>query len=332
MAFFSIVICTYNPDLEIFQRLLKAVLQFDKLSVQHEVIIIDNNSSPALQMNDAVQSFLSSKQNATIITETKPGLTNARIAGIKAAKCDWIIFFDDDNEPAADYLMCGTKAIELYPHVGAWEPGNIDVKYLCQKSNNYLDSIKAIFQQRESEEICFDNNKINGNICYPYGTGMIIRKEILTVYINEVEKNLLTMSDRKGSSLLSGGDSQMLYIGLRMGFYAGSAPSIKLTHNILPIKTKLVNVLKLVYSVNAGQIKAYNEVFPLHPYTLSEIKNSMLFKNLYIFIRQILRRPLKLKTALLDLSRHLGMAKAQLIAGNKNNLSLLGFWESVIGF
>ena len=330
--FFSVIICCHNPNYTIFKKLLHAVINFSLVAPDHEVIIIDNNSSPALQTNIVVQSFLSSKQNATIITETKPGLTNARIAGIKASKGEWIIFFDDDNEPANNYLTEAKRVIDQHPKVGVWGPGNIDVNYEAQKNNNYLDNLKSIFQQRASAEICFDNNKIEGNICYPYGTGMILRKAILTVYINEVETNRLTMSDRKGSSLLSGGDTQMLYIGLRMGFYAGSAPSIKLTHHISPVKTKLVNILRLVYSVNAGQIKAYNEVFPSQPYALSEIKNSMLFKYLYIFIRQILRRPLKIKTALLDLSRHLGMAKAQLIANNKKNPLLLGFWESVIGF
>ena len=62
MVTFSIVICTYNPQPQIFQRLLNAVLQFDALSPAHEVILIDNNSSPSLANNGAVQSFFKQKK------------------------------------------------------------------------------------------------------------------------------------------------------------------------------------------------------------------------------------------------------------------------------
>ena len=215
--FFSIIICSYNPNHSIFEKLLNAILHFDLSSTDYEVIIVDNNSSPALEQHVGVQSFLSKINNSRIITENKPGLTNARIAGIKDSNAEWLVFFDDDNEPAKDYLIEAKKIIEEYPEVGAWGPGNIRVNYIGQKENNYLDNLKPLFQQRTSSEICFDNNKVEGNVCYPYGTGLIIRRDILTVYIDEVEKNMLTMSDRKGNSLLSGGDTQMLYIGLRMG-------------------------------------------------------------------------------------------------------------------
>lgn len=330
--FFSIIICSYNPNHSIFEKLLNAILHFGSTSPCHEVIIVDNNSSPALSQDETVQSFLSKKQNSRVITENKPGLTNARIAGIKDSNAEWLVFFDDDNEPAKGYLIEAKKIIDQYTEVGAWGPGNIHVNYVGQKENNYLDNLKPLFQQRTSSEICFDNNKVEGNVCYPYGTGLIIRRDILTVYIDEVEKNMLTMSDRKGNSLLSGGDTQILYIGLRMGFFAGSGPSINLTHHILPGKTKFINVLKLVYSVNSGQVKAYNEVFPTHAYPLPVINNNTLLKQMYFFAKRIIKRPLKFKMALLDLSKYFGMVKGQVIAGKKDNPLILNFWELIIRY
>ncbi len=332
MIVFSIIICTYNPNPEIFQRLLDAVLQLDNIQVEHEVILVDNNSSPAIALDNGVQSFLLSKKNAVVIKEAQPGLTNARIAGIKASKADWIIFFDDDNEPTADYLVEAQKIIQQFPQVGVWGPGNIEVDYIGRQTGNYLENLKPVFQQRVSDQICFDNNIVEGNACYPYGTGMIIKKNILTAYIHEVEKGNLTMSDRSGDSLLSGGDSQMLYIALRMEYFAGSAPLLKMVHNILPGKTRLRTVLKLLYSVNAGQVKAYNEVFTTNPYQVVAVNNKMIVSHSFTLIKRVIKKPWQLIMELIEFSKKLGTVKAQVVAGNAPTPFLLSCWELFIRF
>ena len=125
MINFSIIICTYNPNREIFQRLLNALLQFDISSPEHEVIIVDNNSNPALNENELVKSFLNKKQNSKLITEKNPGLTSARIAGIKNAKYEWLIFFDDDNEPDINYLKDASNAIAKINTVGVKETSRL---------------------------------------------------------------------------------------------------------------------------------------------------------------------------------------------------------------
>ncbi|MEY4573241.1 MAG: hypothetical protein RLZ10_2525, partial [Bacteroidota bacterium] len=112
---FSIIICSYNPELNIFKRLLDAILNFNSRSPAHEIIIIDNNSQPSIQSNSVVQSFLLNKPNSRLIQEKIPGLTAARIAGISNSKYEWIIFFDDDNEPASDYLIDAARNIQHYP-------------------------------------------------------------------------------------------------------------------------------------------------------------------------------------------------------------------------
>ena len=110
---FSIIICAHNPNDETFIRLLKAINFFDSLKLEFEVIIVDNNSKPSLSSFDCIGKFVNQQKNAFVINESTPGLTAARMCGIKKAKYEWLVFFDDDNEPCLDYLLILDKSIKL---------------------------------------------------------------------------------------------------------------------------------------------------------------------------------------------------------------------------
>ena len=137
-----------------FKRLLNSLINFDDLSPEHEVIIIDNNSIPSLEHLELVQNFLNFKSESTLVRESKSGLTAARIAGIKNAKYNWLIFFDDDNEPEADYLTSAADIINIHPQVGVWGPGVVNVEYIG-KANKWFQDNKRYFQQRNALQVDF---------------------------------------------------------------------------------------------------------------------------------------------------------------------------------
>ncbi len=259
--FFSIIICSYNPNHSIFEKLLNAILHFDLSSPDCEVIIVDNNSSPALSQDETVQSFLSAKQNARIITEKKPGLTNARIAAIKASNAEWLVFFDDDNEPAKDYLMEAKKVIDQCPKVGAWGPGNIKVEFSGENVPDWIQSQKHLFQERTAEKIETDNKKTYQD-CYPNGTGLVIIKSTALEYVKLCTRGILTMSDRVGKSLSSGGDTQMVLLCIKNGLNAGVSPQLLITHLIDIRKATPAYLKKQVYYTSSSYFKAVNQVFP----------------------------------------------------------------------
>lgn len=283
MPSFSILICTYNPDPVIFKRLLNAVLQFDAASPAHEVIIIDNNSSPSLSFNKDVQTFLVQKLSAQVVTETTPGLTAARIAGISKAAYEWVVFFDDDNEPAADYLTEAAKNIDQYPQVGAWGPGKIQVEY-TDPVESWFETRKELFQQKHWDKTLF-TNEASWQDCYPFGTGMIIRKDIAVEYKARVQAGRYTLTDRKGKSLASGGDVQMLLTGIEMGFYAGSIAPLRLNHLINSSKATLAYLQKQQYGTASAYIKAYNQVFTYQPLKTGKVTNLSLLKMMYSLYR-----------------------------------------------
>ena len=257
---FSIIVCTYNPEEIIFLRLLNALLDIEIHSnfIDYEIIIIDNNSNIPITSLDYVINFRLMSKAAMFIVEREQGLTSARIAGILAAKYDWLIFFDDDNEPRKNYLAQAEKEINLYKNVGAFGPGIIEVKYFS-KPNRWLNENKHLFQQRNEQNTILGND-ISSQSYYPDGTGLIILKSIALNYVKKVTNGTYTLTDRFGKSLSSGGDLQICLNTALMGFSLGRSQLLKLNHNICGNKTNFKNILKMLYGVESCNYKAHNEV------------------------------------------------------------------------
>lgn len=323
---FSIVICTHNPTGELLQRLLTALLKFEDV-VPHEVVLVDNNSNPVLADREQVKQFLSSHPQARLLNENNPGLTPARIAGIKAAAFDWLIFFDDDNEPSADYLSRVSLAINQYSQVGMWGPGNVEVIY-TGSTEDWLSTKKNLFQQRNEPVTKFDQQQL-WQPCYPYGTGMIIKKEIAIEYVKRVREGRYTLSDRKGKSLASGGDVQLVLTGISLGFSAGIIAGLSINHLIDSSKSNLIYLRKQEYGTASAFTKAYNQVFVEQQIPVRHISNKEVLKSLYSIYRIYRAGNTSIDFQLL-LASKLGELNAQVFATDQKKPLLLRLYEKMI--
>ncbi|MFP5079127.1 glycosyltransferase [Pedobacter sp. JCM 36344] len=258
---YSIIICTYNPDQVVFQRCLNAVKALDLDDFRTEVILVDNNSKTRISESGYIQSFIENVSNSKIITVTKQGLNHARMAGILESKGKEIIFFDDDNEPEADYLRALNFLHISYPHVGAWGPGNIDIDFLSAVEPHLLNESKQAFQDRHESNITYSNQR-SWQSCYPFGTGLSIRKDYCLEYIEGVKAGIFTLSDRKGNELSSGGDTQMVFFLISKGASAGVAPSLSITHIVPAKRTKFEYLKRLTYGTSVCYSTCLSEVFP----------------------------------------------------------------------
>lgn len=281
---FSIIICAYNPNNHLLERLLNSLISLDKLSPLHEVIIVDNNSYPMLSKNNCVNNFLKLKDNSQIIFEKKAGLTSARIAGIKQSKYDWIIFFDDDNEPASDYLIRLHSCILQYPNVACWGAGKIEVEFIINKVPEWLEIYKPIFQERSVEK-CIIDNQPWWQDHYPHGTGLAINKTTAVEYIHRVNKGVYSLSDRSGNSLSSGGDVQIILTAISLGFSVATTPEIKIRHLIGASKVTNRYLIRHAYGTASSNLPAHFQVFPFILKDLKLPSNIDFVKKVYFLIK-----------------------------------------------
>lgn len=324
---FSIIICTHNPNSYLLGRLLYAINYFDSLSTPYEVIIVDNNSTPSLSNSNEVALFLQTNKNVSIIFEKKPGLTSARTSGINASKYDWIVFFDDDNEPHESYLFVCSGLVKKYSQIGVWGPGKISVEFNC-KPNVWLLRNKYIFQDKNEDELKYDN-KLEWQEWYPYGTGMLVKREIALTYVERVREGRYTLSDRKGKSLSSGGDVQVVLTAIDKGYKVGISPDLQLTHLINSTKTNLSYIIRQQYGTASASILAYNQVFTDAPIKLNYIKNSDILLRVYSLFK-IYKKKLDKRNFKILLASKLGEFNASVYASGQSKPLLLKLYERMI--
>jgi len=110
---FSIVICSRNPRGDSIARVLESVRQQSPAAPQSELVVVDSNSSPPLEARS-----LPVPAETRFVRVEEPGIFRARMAGVSAARGEWVVFVDDDNVLDRDYLEQAAKVIHRLPDIG----------------------------------------------------------------------------------------------------------------------------------------------------------------------------------------------------------------------
>lgn len=296
----SIIICTYNPEIRIIKRCLRAVQDLRSDGVNYEVILVENNCTTSLRDNDEVSVILKEIKGLNIIAENKPGLSNARITGVNNSNSPWIVFFDDDNEANRDYLINLSATILKYPNVGIWGPGQVHVDFLDKTSNWVEKNGRYSFQEKKIDKVEYALEE-TWKSCYPPGSGMCVRRDIFNKYAELYSANNFKTTGRTGTSLVSAEDNQIIYTSILLGFAVGITPDLKLNHLIPASKSNFSYLKKLRffirYSIPVAQVEFYPRM--LRVYEEQQLSQSALFLLMSKYlVAGILKG--KIKDAILD--------------------------------
>lgn len=230
----SVVICTHNPVPEILSETLAALAAQRGLGALFELILIDNLSTKPFDHLVAAQPGL----NGRIVREDKLGLTQARLRGLKESTGDIIMMVDDDNVLDPDYVATVAAILAADPLLGAIGGKSIP---------RFAATPPAWFTIEEFSLGCRDlgdqelratwRGLAPGERSYPAGApiggGMAIRRAAFEAYAAALgDDSSRSALDRRGQSLSSGGDNDMVLCTLAAGFDVGYFPRLKLTHLI----------------------------------------------------------------------------------------------------
>ena len=218
----SIIICCYNSASRLENTIKHIALQ-KEVDFSFEVIVVDNNSTDntAKIANDL---FLIYKiENYKIVSEPKPGLTEARKCGVKSASYDILIFCDDDNWLEPNYLINVMFGFEKYKDaaiLGAWSDAAFVDGQILPFWFNEIKGSMAVGGKPNSD--CLVDEV--------WGAGMAIRTAIaIEIFIKPS-----VLSDRKGTSLVAGGDTEICERVRKLGYKIYKLTSLKYTHFITP--------------------------------------------------------------------------------------------------
>ncbi len=257
--FLSVILPTYNPDLNRLNQTIAGLKQQTLGLEKWEIIVVDNNSIPEVKID------LGWHINHLVVKEPRPGLTHARLKGFDSASGSIVVMVDDDNILAKDYLEQVIILFNKHQALGA--VGGKSVPLFETLPETWLKEFYGNLALRDLG----DQEKLTGwkneypDIA-PIGAGMGIRKKAIEAYIKKIGSGASIVSDRTGGELTSGGDNDMIIEVLKSGWQVGYFPILQLQH-IIPKKRMEVSYLaRLVNNTNRSWIQVLDK-HQINPWT-----------------------------------------------------------------
>lgn len=220
----SVIICTHNPRGDYLHRTLEGLKAQTSRKEAWELLLIDNHSDqPLLGRFD-----LSWHPNGRIVREDELGLTPARLRGVRESQSELLVFVDDDNVLDPNYLAEAAAIHARLPQIGAFG-GSIVPEFETPPPPQTEPlwpslALRSVTEDRWASFVFYPT---------PCGAGLCLKKAIALRYAETLKSSpLRRLLDRKGSSLASAGDIDMIMTAPDTGYGVGVFAALKLTHLI----------------------------------------------------------------------------------------------------
>jgi len=238
----TVIVCSHNPREPYIQRVIQSLAS--QTFQNWELIVVDNASDTPLV--DLLR--IPERLNFKIVSEGRLGLTYARLRGITEANGDLLVFVDDDNVLAPDYLAIAAQIAKERPYIAAFG-GSIVGEYEKEVPQEMLELLPYLAVSPVSGDSW--GNSITS---YPPGAGLCLRAEVAKFYFEEVLQNASRLKlDRKGASLVSGGDTDIILTALENGYGVGRFKNLHLTHLIPATRLQWPYLLALVEDITYSE-------------------------------------------------------------------------------
>jgi glycosyltransferase involved in cell wall biosynthesis len=269
----SVILPTRNPHPGRLRRTLAALATQTLKADRWETLLIDNASDAALEVPVELVAKL---PGFRCLREKKVGLTSARLCGIRAARSDALVFVDDDNQLAPDYLAVSLRIFSENSRLAA-AGGRIAPEWETTPPawTREFHSLLALRDLGSRPTIAAGGKDAPWPHFAPVGAGLVIRRAAALAYAEALDADPRRRAlDRTGGSLASGGDNDLVFTALHGGGDIGYFPELSLTHLIPAGRLDPAYLARL----NRGIMRSWVCVLALHgqcpwpaiaPWTLS---------------------------------------------------------------
>jgi len=205
-------------------RVLQALKEQDLPFSEWELLLIDNASRVPL----AGACDLSWHPHARCVVEAEVGQMPARLRAIREAQSEILVFVDDDNVLAHDYLFECMLISEKWPYLGAWG----GQQFPEFEAGEPQEAWKRDFWTSQLEKEIWSNNYDRQTA--PIGAGMCIRRTVANRYRELAAAHSFRFKlGRKGAALDSAcEDIDMAFMACDMGLGIGRFANLRLVHLI----------------------------------------------------------------------------------------------------
>lgn len=220
----SFIIFTYNSSAIVKKTLSHLKKAIDYYTVEHEIILVDNNSTD--NTIEIVKEFCSKSEIAiNILNNPKQGLAFSRSVGVKNANKEFICFIDDDNFLFKNWIKVLTETINVYnPDVIGCTTIGISDSPLPDWWDKYKQYYACGVRFSESGFLQNPLHKM-------WGAGLTARKKYVQPAL--LKKDLLC-TGRIGKKQMTGEDAELNYRMRLMGASFYNCNDLVLYHFMRP--------------------------------------------------------------------------------------------------
>lgn len=229
----TVVICAHNPDAGRLSRALESLEKQSLTNCRWDVVLIDNASDPPLSDALIPGSLVG---RFRIVRELKLGLSAARFRGFCESSAELMVLVDDDNVLSSNYLADVLSEFAIHPQIGLL--GGVCVAEFERPPDPWATEFLPLLALRDlgaSPQISAafgEQSERRYPACAPIGAGMGIRREAAKAWMNAYRSGKCNLTDRRGSSLTSAGDNDIVLHALGSGWGVGYFPSLRVLHLI----------------------------------------------------------------------------------------------------
>jgi glycosyltransferase involved in cell wall biosynthesis len=223
----SVILCTHNPRDDYFRRALEGLRAQAMPLEQWEFLLIDNASSESL----AKSWDISWHPRGRHIQEDQIGLTAARLRGIRESRGDLLVFVDDDNILAPNFLERAVAISKAHPYLGVFGAGSLVPEFEVSPPKELLPRLGLLAVRTVPSVVWSNNARDTGAI--PWGAGLCVVRGVANHYRELVDSlNVSAVLGRRGQQLFSGEDDVFSWAAVAVGLGFGLFPELRLTHLI----------------------------------------------------------------------------------------------------
>lgn len=225
MVDLSILICTYNRA-DYLPGAIESCMRQSLDAERYELIVVDNNSSDGTR--GVVRQYEHEHTNVRYIVEEQQGLTYARMRGIDEAAGAYVAFVDDDARAHRRWLERLLEAFEQRSPAPVCVGGKVLLDWEGPRPAWYPPDYDGLLAYVDHGDRGF-YLRPNAPGHYLIGTNMAFERQALLDI-----GGFRTHFGRRGSSSLSGDETELINRLLRQGSPVYYEPRAVVTHVVVP--------------------------------------------------------------------------------------------------
>jgi len=250
----SVIVCTRNPRPDHLGRTLAALRAQSLPAETWELLVVDNGSAPPL----ASHLDLSWHPDAHVVSEPTTGLVAARLCGIGRSQGRLLVFVDDDNVLAGDFLLRAAHLADMHPRLGAFG-GQVRGEFETPPTPWFARRLDRL-AVREFTSVQHGRDLPTRD--FPCGAGLCVRREPALAYrarvLSQPQHHAL---GRRGKQLASGDDVDLVLAAQESDWEIGRFPELQLLHLIPRERLTLRYFARITRSHARGEL----DLLALHP-------------------------------------------------------------------